>query len=429
MVAVDNPLRERASKISAYVICGSWAALHALLPAWATAQARKLSIASNSQQLGATNLRHLAYFSRDAVSAEMRGRDLTVGEDAVNAVQASWEVVCANVEEVGCDVIIAFVQSGPEVAAMFPHFGSLPLDEMRSSPALRRHGVTVVSAVGRVVAGLSDLASVERLIDSLAVRHASYGVTDAMVAQLGGAVTATLEKHLVPAGWWTPDVQAAWGGVFGAVAARLIGSMAAVRALRLRREQEEAEIERADDAGSEVGGGPKGGGGRKSGTGTKRAVPETKAPAGVVTHELPTTRHSTSPTGSLHMGGGSDNRDQSMGQGGGQNIKWWPPVGTPPGGGGGSGMKLTHNGVAPMPGIEEEDASPGSSGGELSTHAVGVAMNAAAPPPAGGGQQATAGPVAAGRQPKKPKAPSKAFLRRLTSEIGFGGGGANDDDE
>jgi len=77
---------------------------------------------------------------------------------------------------------------------------------------MREQGRKLMSTLGLVVNGLSNLETVLPAASALAKRHADYGVKAADYAPVGEALLWTLERGL--AEQWTPELAAAWGAAY-----------------------------------------------------------------------------------------------------------------------------------------------------------------------------------------------------------------------
>jgi hemoglobin-like flavoprotein len=74
----------------------------------------------------------------------------------------------------------------------------------------------LAEAIAAVLDHLEDAAWLQSTLGALGARHTSYGVTDAMYAQVGDALLATLAE--VAAEAWTAEVAAQWTAAYGAIA-------------------------------------------------------------------------------------------------------------------------------------------------------------------------------------------------------------------
>ena len=77
-----------------------------------------------------------------------------------------------------CHFFSRLVTDYPAVGTLLP-FGNegLSYDQLLVDPRVRAHGTKVMQTVGSAVDRLNDLGSVVPLLQELATRHISYGVT------------------------------------------------------------------------------------------------------------------------------------------------------------------------------------------------------------------------------------------------------------
>ena len=105
----------------------------------------------------------------------------------------------------------------PGALALFSFKDEKPLYE---SDKLKKHGLTVVSTVGKAVAGLRDVEKLVPVLESLGKAHAAYGVEAEHFAVVGQALLKTLEMGLGDG--YTDEVQKAWATVFEVVSTNMI---------------------------------------------------------------------------------------------------------------------------------------------------------------------------------------------------------------
>jgi hemoglobin-like flavoprotein len=97
---------------------------------------------------------------------------------------------------------------------LFSRFPQLqPLFGRRSQKA---QADMLAQALVAVLEHLEDPRWLTDVLGGLGAKHTGYGVTDEMYGMVGEALLATLEKAAGEA--WTPELAAAWGEAFGAIA-------------------------------------------------------------------------------------------------------------------------------------------------------------------------------------------------------------------
>lgn len=82
--------------------------------------------------------------------------------------------------------------------------------------------------LGLAIRSLRDSATLTGMLEALGRRHGGYGVTAAQYRPVGEALIWTLRQSLKEG--FTPDVEAAWTKLYGAVAATMIQAQNSARA-------------------------------------------------------------------------------------------------------------------------------------------------------------------------------------------------------
>lgn len=87
---------------------------------------------------------------------------------------------------------------------------------------MQRQGDKLMQMIGAAVRALDDLPGLVPVLESLAVRHAGYGVQEPHYRSVGTALLSTLEQGL--ADHFTPVVRDAWAEVYGAIAEVMVAA-------------------------------------------------------------------------------------------------------------------------------------------------------------------------------------------------------------
>lgn len=119
------------------------------------------------------------------------------------ALKKSWDVVAANGDEVPLFFYSHLFLSHPELREMFPISMSAQRDKL-------------VSALGRVVSNVDQLADVVPFVQQLGKDHRRFEVVADHYSAVGGSLLATLQHFLGPE--WTADLAATWAEAYGLVA-------------------------------------------------------------------------------------------------------------------------------------------------------------------------------------------------------------------
>lgn len=105
----------------------------------------------------------------------------------------------------------------PGILALFSFKDEKNLYE---SKKLKKHGLTVISTVGKAVAGLCDMEKLTPVLRDLGKAHAPHGVEVEHFAVFGQALLKTLKTELNDG--YTDEVQKAWATVFEVVSTNMI---------------------------------------------------------------------------------------------------------------------------------------------------------------------------------------------------------------
>jgi hemoglobin-like flavoprotein len=85
---------------------------------------------------------------------------------------------------------------------------------------MKEQGRKLMTTLGVVVTGLTQLETVLPAASALAKQHVSYGVKAEHYPIVGGALLWTLEKGLGDA--WTPELASAWATAYGTLSGYMI---------------------------------------------------------------------------------------------------------------------------------------------------------------------------------------------------------------
>ncbi len=123
------------------------------------------------------------------------------------------------------DTILLVRRSWTHVEGIAPAAASLFYDNLfAADPALRplfksdlgHQGQRLMQMIGAAVDKLDDLPTLMPVLESLAQRHAGYGVRESHYQTVGAALLKTLGQGLGDA--FTPRVRDAWARVYGLIA-------------------------------------------------------------------------------------------------------------------------------------------------------------------------------------------------------------------
>ena len=129
-------------------------------------------------------------------------------ENQISLVQESFAKV-APISDAAAEIFYAdLFETAPEVKPLF------------SNSEMASQGKKLMTTLGVVVRGLSNLESVLPAARDLAVRHVSYGVEKDHYPMVGASLIRTLEKGLGDD--FTDDVRSAWVTAYTALSGVMI---------------------------------------------------------------------------------------------------------------------------------------------------------------------------------------------------------------
>eukprot|EP00057_Strongylocentrotus_purpuratus_P001468 XP_001199205.2 PREDICTED: uncharacterized protein LOC763287 isoform X1 [Strongylocentrotus purpuratus] len=141
--------------------------------------------------------------------SEPLNEDGSITAEHKRLVQKTWTKLSSNPAKHGATMFSKLVTDYPAVGTLLP-FGNegLSYDQLLVDPRVRAHGTKVMQTVGSAVDRLNDLESVVPLLQELATRHISYGVTkqhfSPVVESLMHAIKQGLDSD------YNNDVEKSW---------------------------------------------------------------------------------------------------------------------------------------------------------------------------------------------------------------------------
>jgi len=189
---------------------------------------------------------HTTDSQRELVKQTLESPSLS-GEQVTEIVR-TWALVAHDLTEVGITFFVRVLELAPEALALFD-FG----EELRECPKLRKHATSVMLAVGKAVAGLTDLAALAPRLAELGEKHREKGVLPAHFIVVGQALLDTLASGLGEN--WTETAAGAWQQAYAIIANAMLGdqepSQLRVQAgglvLTQQEVSEKGAVERAPD--------------------------------------------------------------------------------------------------------------------------------------------------------------------------------------
>jgi len=125
----------------------------------------------------------------------------------IKLVQSGFARVAPNADTAADLFYTRLFEIAPELRSLFPD----DLDPQKKK---------LMAMLGTAVAGLAHLETLLPAVEALGRRHASYGVSPAHYAPVGGALLWTLEQGLGAA--FTPEMREAWGAAYTMLARTMI---------------------------------------------------------------------------------------------------------------------------------------------------------------------------------------------------------------
>jgi hemoglobin-like flavoprotein len=130
-------------------------------------------------------------------------------ERVISDVQSSWKVVAGIAPQAAALFYSNLFEADPKLKALF-------------KGNMEEQGKKLMQMIGAAVGKLTDLESLVPILQSLAKRHAAYGVQEEHYGTVGSALLKTLEQGLGPA--FTPQVKASWSEVYGVMSTVMIAA-------------------------------------------------------------------------------------------------------------------------------------------------------------------------------------------------------------
>jgi hemoglobin-like flavoprotein len=141
--------------------------------------------------------------------------------EQITEIVRTWALVAHDLSDVGVTFFLRVFELAPEALALF----SFSADELRTCPKLRAHATSVMLAVGKAVAGLSDMEALAPRLAELGVRHRGKGVVPAHFIVVGQALLDTLATGLGE--HWTETAACAWKQAYASIANAMLGDQEA----------------------------------------------------------------------------------------------------------------------------------------------------------------------------------------------------------
>lgn len=132
---------------------------------------------------------------------------MSLDPDTVAHVRRTWTSVEAIAPQAARLFYAKLFDAAPHLRPLFP-------DD------IEEQGRKLMAMIGLAVRALHDPHTLHPALRKLGRRHAAYGVELDHYVLVGGALLATLAEGLGEA--FTPEVEAAWSKVYGAMAATMI---------------------------------------------------------------------------------------------------------------------------------------------------------------------------------------------------------------
>ena len=123
--------------------------------------------------------------------------------EQIHIIRQTFSLVSPMADSVAAVFYRRLFELDPSLRAMFP-------------PSLLDQGRKLMQMLGAAVGLLERPEQLVSVLESLGKRHAGYGVRDEHYDTVGEALLWTLERGLGTL--FTPEVQAAWGALYGLVA-------------------------------------------------------------------------------------------------------------------------------------------------------------------------------------------------------------------
>lgn len=120
-------------------------------------------------------------------------------QQEIELLRSSFRIVLRDAERTASRFYRKLFEQAPEVRALF-------------TTDMGDQGVRVMCQLSLMVSQLQNLEALKPVLNSLAIRHVSYGVKPEHYAQVGSALLQTLSEVLDER--FTPETRAAWEKIY-----------------------------------------------------------------------------------------------------------------------------------------------------------------------------------------------------------------------
>ena len=140
-----------------------------------------------------------------------------MASDAAGPIQQSWRLVKDDLGTLGREIFTRLFARLPETRDMFGFQGDA---NFLTSRSLRVHVLVLMRTVGKLVAGITDLAAFMPVLMRLGRTHATLGVPIASYDAMRDVMEEVLAERL--GATWTPEVRQAWHSAFDAISTAIV---------------------------------------------------------------------------------------------------------------------------------------------------------------------------------------------------------------
>ncbi|GFO27696.1 globin [Plakobranchus ocellatus] len=101
-----------------------------------------------------------------------------LSERDCHAIMDTWALVAdrKSIKQNGVEFFLTYFKAYPSMQDLFPAFKGRPLDELRTSPALRAHATSVMYAIKSYVGTVDDAETLAGLVTKMATSHVPRGI-------------------------------------------------------------------------------------------------------------------------------------------------------------------------------------------------------------------------------------------------------------
>lgn len=132
-----------------------------------------------------------------------------LSKEQVATIKETWAVIYSNKVQSGVDFFLAFFKTYPHFKNHFKQLRDLDMEELKTSPKMKAHGLTVMHAIQSWIENLDETDVLVELVKKNAYRHHGRGLSKHEFDNLWQLFPTFLQMKL--GDLYTESAQTAWG--------------------------------------------------------------------------------------------------------------------------------------------------------------------------------------------------------------------------